>query len=86
MTFEEEATEARLEISKSLGIPLDFVDFDYSNEFPSSKKFSKKARRKARRIQRRTFKKLNRFFKKHYADDYKEYRKKNNIRWWEFWK
>lgn len=85
MTFEE-TTEARSEITKSLGIPLDFLDSDYKNEFPSSKKFSKKVRRKTRRIQRRAFKKLNRIFKKYHTDDYKAYRKKNNIHWWEFWK
>lgn len=85
MTFEE-IKEARSETLKSLGIPLDFVNFDDSNEFPSSKKFSKKARRKTRRIQRRALKNLNRLYKKYYADDYKEYRKKNNIHWWEFWK
>lgn len=84
--FADGYKEARLEISKSLGIPIDFVDFDDSAGFPSSKKFSKKVRRTVRRTQRRTLKKLNRLFKKYHTDDYKAYRKKNNIHWWEFWK
>lgn len=78
----KETTEARLEISKSLGIPLDFIDFDGSNESQPNKKFS----RKVRRTQRRTSRKLKRLFKKYYADDYKACRKKNGIHWWEFWK
>lgn len=33
----------------------------------------------------RAFKNLNKFFKKYYADVYKEYRRKNSIQWWKFW-
>lgn len=57
MTFEE-IKEARSDTLKSLGIPLDFIDFDADNglnKLPPNKGLSKKVRR----TQREAFKELD---------------------------